>query len=510
MHVGQDARARQSKATKFDSYAEFERAGSRPSRRTAILAIRRGETEGVLRVALEVDTAPIAPAHRAHGRSVNAASPWAGELREAVDDALTRLLLPHGAERRARRAEDGRRPRRGRASSPRTCASCCSRRRSAPKAVLGIDPGQRTGCKCAVVDETGKMLEHATIYLVQGDEAIERARARRCCALCQKHQLRVAIAVGNGTHGRETEAFVRDVLASARPEGPFCVPVSESGASVYSASDVAREEFPDLDLTVRGAISIARRLQDPLAELVKVDPKSIGVGQYQHDVYQALLAQEARRGRGELRQSGRRRAQHGERAAARARRRHRALAGEEDRRAPRQARALSRAASSCSRCRGLGPRDVRAGAPASSAISRRRATRSTRSAVHPERYALVERMANDLGVPIDVAGRQQPELVDKHRCQALRRATDVGAFTLERHRRRAEEAGARSARDLRAAEVPRRRAHARGSQAGHGARGRGHQRHRVRRVRRRRRAPGRPGPRVAARRSLRARIRARS
>src|SRR6185437_10123646 len=98
------------------------------------------------------------------------------------------------------------------------------------------------------------------------------------------------IAVGNGTHGRETEAFVREVLAEEGLKEVVCVPVSEAGASVYSASDVAREEFPDLDLTVRGAISIARRLQDPLAELVKVDPKSIGVGQYQHDVYQGLLA----------------------------------------------------------------------------------------------------------------------------------------------------------------------------------------------------------------------------
>src|SRR6185437_3311134 len=148
--------------------------------------------------------------------------------------------------------------------------------------VLGIDPGQRTGCKCAVVDDTGKLLEHQTFYLVQGAEATERAR-QMLRAICKKYALR-AVAVGNGTHGRETEAFVKEVLASEGLKEVFCVPVSEAGASVYSASDVAREEFPDLDLTVRGAVSIARRLQDPLAELVKVDPKSIGVGQYQHDV----------------------------------------------------------------------------------------------------------------------------------------------------------------------------------------------------------------------------------
>src|SRR6185436_19178307 len=119
-------------------------------------------------------------------------------------------------------------------------------------------------------------------------EATERAK-RAVRDLCKKHGV-CAIAVGNGTHGRETESFVRDVLVAEGLRAITCVSVSEAGASVYSASDVAREEFPDLDLTVRGAISIARRLQDPLAELVKLDPKSIGVGQYQHDVHQPLLA----------------------------------------------------------------------------------------------------------------------------------------------------------------------------------------------------------------------------
>jgi uncharacterized protein len=152
--------------------------------------------------------------------------------------------------------------------------------------VLGIDPGQRTGCKCAVVDETGKLLEHTTIYLVQGAEAEKRARTV-LADLMKKHGI-VAIAVGNGTHGRETEAFAREVAGA----GSIVVSVSEAGASVYSASDVARDELPDVDLTVRGAVSIARRLQDPLAELVKIDPKSIGVGQYQHDVFPALLAKE--------------------------------------------------------------------------------------------------------------------------------------------------------------------------------------------------------------------------
>jgi uncharacterized protein len=152
--------------------------------------------------------------------------------------------------------------------------------------VIGIDPGQRTGCKCAVVDDTGKLVSHAVIHLVSGDEALARAR-QALLALVAKHAP-FAIAVGNGTHGRETADFCRDAVKEAGASA-LIVMVSESGASVYSASDIAREEYPDLDLTVRGAVSIARRLQDPLAELVKIDPKAIGVGQYQHDVNQPML-----------------------------------------------------------------------------------------------------------------------------------------------------------------------------------------------------------------------------
>ncbi len=150
-----------------------------------------------------------------------------------------------------------------------------------PKGVLGVDPGIRTGCKIAVVDGSGKYIASTVIYLAGGDTAKEEAK-KTILEVAKNIQLS-AIAVGNGTHGRETETFLRATLKEAGLAIPV-VMVSEAGASVYSASDVAREEFPDLDLTVRGAISIARRLQDPLAELVKVDPKSIGVGQYQHDV----------------------------------------------------------------------------------------------------------------------------------------------------------------------------------------------------------------------------------
>jgi len=153
------------------------------------------------------------------------------------------------------------------------------------KAVLGVDPGIRTGCKLAVVDDSGKYVASDVIHL---QSLHEQERAKNLLVEVAKNASIRAIAVGNGTAGRETESFIREALKEAGLNVPV-VMVNESGASIYSASDIAREEFPDLDLTVRGAISIARRLQDPLAELVKVDPKSIGVGQYQHDVNQPAL-----------------------------------------------------------------------------------------------------------------------------------------------------------------------------------------------------------------------------
>jgi uncharacterized protein len=154
------------------------------------------------------------------------------------------------------------------------------------KRVLGIDPGFRTGSKLAVVDANGRFLEHVTIYPHIGEGRIPQAK-QDLLRLIETHAIEM-IAIGNGTAGREMELFVKETLAGVGRQLSV-ISVSEAGASVYSASDIAREEFPDLDLTVRGAISIARRLQDPLGELVKVDPKSIGVGQYQHDVSQSML-----------------------------------------------------------------------------------------------------------------------------------------------------------------------------------------------------------------------------
>ncbi len=155
-----------------------------------------------------------------------------------------------------------------------------------PKVTMGIDPGFRTGCKIAIVDETGKFLINATIYPTAPREDIEGA-SKVVRALIDKYKVQL-VAIGNGTASRETDQFMADVIREHKLNVTK-VMVSESGASIYSASEIAAREYPDLDVTVRGAISIAHRLQDPLAELVKADPKSIGVGQYQHDVNQKLL-----------------------------------------------------------------------------------------------------------------------------------------------------------------------------------------------------------------------------
>ena len=269
--------------TKFDAYASFEEPLAKiPSHR--FLAIRRGEKEGFLKVELELPENLVPNVGRAVG--VNGSSPWSRELTAAVEDSYERLIVP--GVRIDLRVEL-------KLNSDRGAIQVFAQNLqelllAAPygsRPVLGIDPGQRTGCKCAVVAETGALLEHDVFNLVQGDSAVARAKIT-LTKLVRQHQV-AAVAVGNGTHGRETETFARETLADEGLKDVIVVAVSEAGASVYSASDTASEEFPDLDLTVRGAVSIARRLQDPLAELVKIDPKSIGVGQYQHDVHQPFL-----------------------------------------------------------------------------------------------------------------------------------------------------------------------------------------------------------------------------
>ncbi len=268
---------------KFKMYYEFsEPVKAIPSHR--MLAIRRGESENILYFLIEVDQPRIHALLRS--RVVRAEGDWTPQLELAMEDSWKRLLNSslQGELRLELKTRSD-------AEAIQVFRDNLHNLLLAPPAgpisVLGIDPGLRTGCKVAVVSETGKFLAHDVIYPHTGrTEAAVQTLSR----LLGEHNVR-AIAIGNGTASRETDTFVRDFLNDKKLANIFRVTVSESGASVYSASDVARQEFPDLDLTVRGAISIARRLQDPLSELVKVDPKSIGVGQYQHDVDQRQLQQ---------------------------------------------------------------------------------------------------------------------------------------------------------------------------------------------------------------------------
>jgi uncharacterized protein len=268
---------------KFKMYYEYiEPVKTIPSHR--MLAIRRGESEKVLYFLIELEVERVLALIRRH--LLRAQGDWTPELELAIDDAWKRLL--NSSIQAEIRMELKRRSDTDAIQVFRdNLYNLLLAPPAGPISVLGIDPGLRTGCKVAVVDATGKMLAHDVLYLHTSKHGNAEA-APKLEALLREHNVR-AIAIGNGTASRETDAFVRDFLREKQIEGIFSVTVSESGASVYSASDVARQEFPDLDLTVRGAISIARRLQDPLSELVKVDPKSIGVGQYQHDVDQRQL-----------------------------------------------------------------------------------------------------------------------------------------------------------------------------------------------------------------------------
>ena len=263
--------------TKFEQYYDFEEAIAEiPSHR--YLAICRGQKEGVLWRKFVVDPEPVlARIEEIVGRG------GSEQLRLAIADAYKRLLAPSCeidvATEKKMEAD--------RAAVDVFAENLRHLLLASPlgeKRVLAIDPGIRTGCKVAMLDETGKFLVNTVIYPAQRTAEAQDILAR----LVEKFHPD-AIAVGNGTAGRETEAFARSVLKLIGAKDVMVVSVSEAGASVYSASETARDEFPDLDLTVRGAISIGRRLQDPLAELVKIEPKAIGVGQYQHDVFQPLL-----------------------------------------------------------------------------------------------------------------------------------------------------------------------------------------------------------------------------
>ncbi|MGO9971219.1 MAG: Tex family protein, partial [Bryobacteraceae bacterium] len=268
---------------KFKMYASYsEPAGKIPSHR--MLAIRRGAKEGVLTFEIELDS--VKAITWLNARAIRTQGEWVPQLEAAVEDSYHRLLNPSIQTEVRLELKD-----RSDEEAIKVFRENLENLLLSPPAglltVLAIDPGIRTGCKIAVVDDTGKFLEHAVIYPFEPKNDLVGS-IKTLAGLVARFHVQ-AIAIGNGTASRESAALVEDFLRQAKLTHIFSVSVSESGASVYSASEIARQEFPDLDLTVRGAISIARRLQDPLSELVKVDPKSIGVGQYQHDVDQRQL-----------------------------------------------------------------------------------------------------------------------------------------------------------------------------------------------------------------------------
>lgn len=271
--------------TKFQMYYDYsEDVKNIPSHR--MMALLRGEKEKVLKVHLEFPREK-AIAYLEKYFILHPESAAHDVLKDTAADALDRLLSPATETEIRKEIRE-----KSEEEAIKVFGDNLEQLLLAPPAgrriVLGIDPGFRTGCKMAALDATGRFLEDRTIY--PNEPRKDTAGAQKILSeMIEKYAVEL-IAVGNGTASRETESFVRKVIKDLPAEKrPQCVLVSEAGASVYSASKTAAEEFPDLDVTVRGAISIGRRLQDPLSELVKIDPKSIGVGQYQHDVNQSRL-----------------------------------------------------------------------------------------------------------------------------------------------------------------------------------------------------------------------------
>jgi uncharacterized protein len=275
-------KGKEAEGQKFKDYFEWtEPISKTPSHR--LLAMRRGEKEGIL--ALDIyppEEQAISSMERQYVKSENAA---AEQVRLAIKDSYKRLLRP-SLETEVRMESKMKADEEAIKVFASNLKELLLAAPLGQKNVLALDPGFRTGCKVVCLDRQGKLLHHDVIYPHEPQRETAKSAAL-IKSLCEKYDIE-AIAIGNGTAGRETEAFAKSIGLGNKV---IIVMVNESGASVYSASEVARDEFPDKDVTVRGAVSIGRRLTDPLAELVKIDPKSIGVGQYQHDVDQTKLKQ---------------------------------------------------------------------------------------------------------------------------------------------------------------------------------------------------------------------------
>ena len=276
------ASGKEEEGAKYKDYFDWEEpVGSVPSHR--LLAMRRGEKEDILSLSIvpsEEEAMALLEKSIITGEGKDAE-----QVKMALVDCYKRLLS-RSMETEVRMATKEKADEEAIGVFAENLRELLMASPLGAKRVMGLDPGFRTGCKLVILDRQGKLLHHDTIYPHNGQEAGKKA-AGQVKILCEKYDIE-AIAIGNGTAGRETEAFVRNLGLN---NSIIITMVNESGASIYSASEAAREEFPDLDLTVRGGVSIGRRLMDPLAELVKIDPKSIGVGQYQHDVDQTDLKQ---------------------------------------------------------------------------------------------------------------------------------------------------------------------------------------------------------------------------
>jgi len=393
-----------------------------PSHR--LLAMLRGEREGVLSTDVGIDDEDaVAELERSWGVPMD--TPCGRQIAEATADSYKRLLRPSLTHQVRSDAVD-RAEAEAIAVFRENLEALLMQAPLGQVPVMGIDPGLRTGSKVAVVDATGRVVATTVLHPLPPNADPDGAAAT-VSGLVKKHRVH-AVAVGNGTASRETEAFVRRALQHAGPESVIVAIVPETGASVYSASATAREELPELDVSLRGAVSIARRLQDPLAELVKIEPKSLGVGQYQHDVDQKALAREldlavegvVNRVGVELNTASpallRRVSGLSERLA-------RAIVETRDR----QGAFTSR--QSLLQIGGLGAKTFELAA----GFLRLRDGEHPldRTAVHPERYPVVERMAGDLGTPLsELVG--SPELVARIDFSRFRDAEEnLGEYTLD-------------------------------------------------------------------------------
>lgn len=271
------------KESEYEMYYDFkESVKTIPNYR--ILAINRGEKEKLLKVNIilpDEEVISILKSKIITNQSVETSK----YLELSIEDSYKRLIFP-SIEREIRSSLTERAEKEAIDVFKLNLKPLLMQPPIRGQAIMGIDPGYRTGCKVAVIDETGKLLEYTTIYPTEPHNKVDEAK-KELMGLINLYNIDV-IAIGNGTASRETEMVVADMIKEMNKELSYTI-VSEAGASIYSASEVGQEEFPDLDVSIRGAVSIARRLQDPLAELVKIEPKHIGVGQYQHDLNQTKL-----------------------------------------------------------------------------------------------------------------------------------------------------------------------------------------------------------------------------